>query len=277
MFVVWLLIALSLGILVYMAVPVLAMTAPVNIRERVGKFYLKLAARALKQFAFVRRVLSGYDVKPIVVDDEQKLLKNTLSSNTLGDDEEYRFKDPDNRIKRLFNKPVAMNYELIPAAIDPELAEIGQAVEEKQYNEGLQSGNPAEGKDDVTVDPYVKVPSELQLVDPIDAFTIVPNSVDSENVKTTEQLTKKRFEKYGSRIDAMQLMSGVTGFLLGIGGAIGAAYVRENLLDGGGGGGGGISNPVGSFPIGSIQPPVDMIDVPMLINSLPLDMVVHLL
>lgn len=275
MFVVWLLIALSLGFLVYLAVPVLAMTAPVTIRERVGKFYLKLAARSLGQFSFVRRVLSGYDVKPITVDDEQKLLKNTLSSNTMGDDEEYRFKDPDNRIKRLFNKPVAMNYELIPAAIDAELAEIGDATQEKQYNEGLQSGNPEDGKDAVTVDPYVQVPSDLQLIDPIDAFALVPNSVNPENVKTAEQITKKRFEKYGSRIDAMQLMSGVTGFLLGIGGAIGAAYVRENLLDGGGGG--GISNPVGSFPIGSIQPPVDMIDVPLAMANLPLDMVVHLL
>lgn len=273
MSIVWILIAFSLGLLIYMAVPIVAMNAPIKVRRKVGQFYLQMAARSLKQFAFVRRVLSGYDVKPISVDDEQKLLKNTLSSNTLGDDEEYRFKDPDNRIKRLFNKPVAMAYEEVPAAIDPELAEIGQAAQKKQDNKGLQSGNDREGKGDVTVDPYVRLPSTMQLVDPIDVFNLVPNSVNPENVKTTEQLTKKRFEKYGSRIDAMQLMSGVTGFLLGIGGAVGAAYVRSNLLDGGGGGG-DISNPVGSFPLGSINP-VDA--VPLHAINIPVDLVVTLL
>lgn len=274
MSIVWVLIAFSLGLLIYMAVPIVAMSAPIKIRKKVGNFYLQMAARALKQFAFVRRVLSGYDVKPISVDDEQKLLKNTLSSNTLGDDEEYRFKDPDNRIKRLFNKPVAMAYEEVPAAIDPELAEIGKAAQRKQDNEGLQSGDPSEGKDAVTVDPYITIPSSLQLVDPIDVFNLVPNSVNPENVKTTEQLTKKRFEKYGSRIDAMQLMSGVTGFLLGIGGAVGAAYVKTNLLDGGPSGGGDISNPIGSFPLGSINP-MDM--MPIHAITIPVDMVVTLL
>ena len=273
MSIVWVLIAFSLGLLIYLAVPIVAMSAPIKLRKKVGEFYLQMAARALKQFAFVRRVLSGYDVKPISVDDEQKLLKNTLSSNTLGDDEEFRFKDPDNRIKRLYNKPVAMAYEEVPAAIDPELAEIGKATQHKQDNEGLQSGDPADGKAAVTVDPYVTLPSSLQLVDPIDVFNLVPNSVNPENVKTTEQLTKKRFEKYGSRIDAMQLMSGVTGFLLGIGGAVGAAYVRSNLLDGGGGGG-DISNPVGSFPLGSINP-VDM--MPLHAITIPIDMVVTFL
>lgn len=225
-------LAAVLGFLVYVAVPVSAVSAPVEWRKKIGTFYFKLGTRALKQFTLVRRVLSGYDVKPINVDNEQKLLKVTLSSSTLGDDEEYRFADPDNRVMRLFNRPIALAYEKVPAAVDAELSEWGHWAIEKKNEEGLVVEDAGEEK----VDPYVEASDEMRLVDPVDVFALVPNNVDPENIKTTEKLTEKRFEKYGSGVGLKESLRVMIGFAVGMGGVVGVRYVNEEMIDGGGGG-----------------------------------------
>lgn len=230
------LIAASAGFMIYLAIPVLVTTAPIHIRQRVGTFYLNLAARCLKQFTFVRRVLSGYDIIPINVDDEQKLLKVTLSSSTLGSDSEYRFADPDNRVLRLFNKPVAAAFELVPAAIDAELSEWGHWVREKKIEEGLNRGDYLEEPEEVEYDPYVEASDGHRLVDPIDVYEIVPNDVDSENIKTGEQITKKRYELYNTGLGMKQTMRIMFGFAAGAGGVMAVQYVNEEVLGGGSGG-----------------------------------------
>lgn len=229
-------LSIMLGVLVYIAGSMAVIVLPVQLRYKVMQFHLKLAARCLKQFTFVRRILSGYDIKPISVDDEQKLLKVTLSSSLTGDDNAYPFKDPAERIKRLFNKPVALAYEQIPAAVDAELAEHGYWVGEKAKNEGLYSGDPEDSPEDVTVDPYIEEDDRLRCVDPVDAFNLVPNAVNPENVKTTEQLTKKRFEKYSTGVGMVEVMTGAMGFAIGMGGIAALQYVQNNVITNGGGG-----------------------------------------
>lgn len=249
-------LAISLGVLVYVALPMGAMALPVELRKKVGEFYLKLAARCLKQFAFVRRILSGYDVIPIKVDDEQKLLKVTLSNSLAGDSNAYPFKDPDNRVLRLYNKPVSLNYEGVPGALDAELAELGHWVGEKDTEGGLWSGDLYNTDVPVTVDPFVEMDDGLRLVDPIDAYNLVPNDVDPENVKTTEQLTKKRFEKYNPGVNTEQMISGALGFALGLGGILVMNYAQHEIIGGGGGPPQGPSIPVGAL---DVQPLLDVV------------------
>lgn len=233
---VWSIVAAMLGLLVYIAIPMLAGSLPVQLRQKIGQFYFKLAARSLKQFAFVRRILSGYDVYPIEVDDEQKLMKVTLSSSMVGDDNTYPFKDPDNRIGRLMNKPIALTYELVPAAVDAELSELGHWIGEKANNDGLNHGD-MQTDDTVTVDPYVKLENNQRLIDPIDAHELVPNAVDPENVKSAEEKTKKRFEKYGGGPGAAEIMTGLMGFAAGVGAILVLEYFMSEVIGGGGGSG----------------------------------------
>jgi len=225
-------LAVVFGLMLYVLVAVAAIAAPVTIREKVGSFYLKLGAKSIGQFTFVRRVLSGYDILPISVDDEQKLLKVTLSSSTLGEDNEYPFKDPDNRIGRLFNKPIALAFELVPAAVDAELAEWGHRVKEKEENEGLLAYDGGEKR----VDPYVEADDSLRLVDPLDVFNIVTNDVDSENIKTAEKITKKRYEKYSDGVDIAQTLRVLMSFAVGAGGVMVMHYINNEMIDGTGGG-----------------------------------------
>lgn len=227
-------IAISGGFMTYLAIPMLAMTAPPEVRKQVGSVYFKLAARSLHQFVILRRVLSGYDIYPISVDNEQKLLKSTLEGSTLGDDDEYPFKDPDNRILRLYNKPVALAYEEVPAAIDAELSELGHWTHEKALTSGLFK--PDDEGVGGTVDPYVPMQAGLRLIDPIDAYHLVVNNVQPENVKTAEQWTKKRFEKYNAGLSMEETISGILGFFAGVAGMIILEYVNQQILTGDGGG-----------------------------------------
>lgn len=252
-------IAASAGFMIYLAIPVLVMNAGPSLRQRVGTFYFKLAARSLKQFTFVRRVLSGYDVLPISVDNEQKLLQVTLSSSTIGSSDKFRFADPDNRIKRLYNKPVAVAFELVPAAIDATISEWGYWAQEKKNNEGFWSADYMKEPDAVEVDPYIEASDDLRLVDPIDAHAIVSNDVDAENIKTAEKKTKKRFEKYKGGIGLAQTMRVAIGFAIGAGGFVGIQYFNEEVMGSGGGSGGTI--------VGSEQLMVDA-------TSLAIDMAV---
>lgn len=252
-------IAVSAGFMTYLAIPFIASGLPVDYRYRIGTFYFKLEARALKQFTFVRRVLSGYDILPIEVDNEQKLLKATLDSsrNPMSEDSQYPFKDPDSRIKRLYNKPVALNYEEVPAAVDAELAELGYWTEEKENNDGLYRGEGA----DAVVDIFLPVDDGLHLIDPIDCYNIIPNSVDPENVKTTEKLTVARHDKYGLPVDMTNMLTGLMAYFAGWGSVMGMKFFDEKFIGGGGGGGSPIDNPVGNVTI--IIDPTPVFDVVM--------------
>lgn len=245
----WMLVALSAGFGLYFLVPLFALPLSVDHRHAIGKPYLKMGTRLLKQFAFVRRVLSGYDILPISVDAEKKELNVTLASSTLGDDDEYRFNDPDNRIKRLWNKPVSLNFEMIPAAVDAKLSELGHWVREKRVNEGLYDGDPIDDWENVTVDPYVEVDDGLRLIDPIDVFELVPSNIDPEDIKTAEAHTKQRYSKYGQSVELADIFALLMGFATGMIFMGGAAYVNQRLLRGSSGGG-GINVPVDSFGLG---------------------------
>lgn len=241
----WALVAFFAGLGAYFLIPLSVTAARVSVREKVGTPYLKMGVRCLKQFSAVRRVLSGYDILPINVDAEQKQLKVTLNSKRLGDDEEYRFNDPDNRIKRLWNKPVTINFELVPAAVDAGLSELGHWVREKRIDTGLYEGDPEEDYENVTVDPYIPVDTGLRLIDPIDVFELTPNDIDPENIKSAEAHTRQRYAEYGSAVSLTDIMSVLMGFGVGMVAMAGAAYVRSRLI-GGASGGGGISNPIDS-------------------------------
>lgn len=283
------LLALSLGLLVYLAIPIVVMQSRPAWRARVGRFYGGLGARCLKQFSVVRRILSGFDVLPIKVDDEEKRLKVTLASSTLGDDAEYFFTDPDSRLKRLWNKPVTVCYERIPAAIDAELAEWGHWVREKKLNDGLEEpgeeggavaadggARGADGQDGdplPVLDPYVPVSPDPFLVDPVDAYELVPNGVDPENIKTAEKKTKQRFAKYGSGVGFKETVRWILAFAAGAGAVAALQYVNDQLLDNAGP---GIPSPVGNRSLPSMDPGLGMDALTTVDPGVALDVVVIL-
>lgn len=238
-------LALTGGFAVYAVIAAAAMGARPGLRNTIGSHYLKMAMRTLGQAALVRRQM-GYDLLPLEYDDEQKLMTVTLSSSSIPGKSanKHRFKDPDGRAKRLWQKPFVVTDELIPAALDAEISELGYWLSQKRVEEGLVRGEK--------VDPWLTVKNELRLADPRDALTMVANGVQPERIKTVEQITKKRFEKYGSRVNLEQTLRVVIGFAAGAGMVIGMNYFTTEIMDGSS----SVSGPVISNPVVFIPTPV---------------------
>lgn len=266
----WGVIAFSLGLLIYLIPAVVAQTLPVEDRRRVGLYYYKNSLKSYRQVAFVRRQLAGFELLPITVDDEQRLAKVTLSSGLISDDKELPFKDPASCIGRLFNKPIAIVPETIPAAVDAKLSEIGYWRERQILNEGGERkiGEDEHGNPLFEVNPWVKVGTGLRIVDPIDIRSLVAKDVQPENVKTTEEMTKARFREYGQKVGLAETAGLMTGFAFGIGGVAVLSYIRNRILDGGGGStptnplppmGGGVIVPIDATPV--LSPALDVLAV----------------
>jgi len=237
--IVWSCIALSTGILIYLIPPALAPTLPTTTQQRIGHFYYRMAARALDQWAFVYRMIGGWDIIKVNVDDERKLAQVTLSSGMISDDKKLPFKDPDNRISRMYNKSMAVVIEDVPAAVDAELAEFGHWLRKHDVEQGLFDGQQ--------VNPYMRVRDSFRAVNPVDALHLVGKGVEPENVETAKQLTKKRFEQYGSKVGVAETAGTIMGFIAGVAGIGGLQYIQQNLLDSG-----GSSEPTSPLPMGDL-------------------------
>jgi len=224
---VWALIAFSLGVLIYLIPPVMAPATGIQTQQRIGDFYYHMSARALDKFAFVYRMIGGWNIIQVDVDDERKLAQVTLSSGMISDDKKLPFKDPDSRISRLYNKSMAVVIEDVPAAVDAELADLGYYAHKHKTERGLWDGQK--------VNPWMRVKDGVRAVDPLDVLYLVPNAVEPENVQTAKLLTKKRFEQYGNDVGVAETLGTITGFIVGVLGVAGVMYIKSNMLDGGGG------------------------------------------
>lgn len=267
----WGVIAASLGLLVYLVPPVLGPVLPAGWRERIGDFYYKQSLRSFEAVAFVRRLLGGYELLPIGVNDEQKLAQVVLSSGIVSDDKTMPFNDPDGRIARLWTKQIAVVFEDVPAAIDAELAEVAHWYNRKtidgdvtQPTDGARADGGGE-VEQVAVDPYIPVPNVLRAVDPMDALSLVTKGVEPENIETTKQLTIERRSGYKSAIGMTEVMT-FTGFAFGLGGIAAVEYFRKEILDKGGGGGGGGAQP--PIPLGQLGVHIDMVALPIPVHRL---------
>lgn len=242
--VVWSLIMVCLGLLVYFATPILAPALPVDLQRRVARYHSDLAMRAYQQVALVRRKLGTFELYPLSVNDEEKLAQVTLDSGIVSDSEKLEFADPDNRMLRLHRKPFALVYEGIPAIIDAELAELGYWTRERDTERGLYR-EPEE-----KVDPFLPMSDSLRVVDPGHLAHLAGKAIEPENIKTARQLTKERFSKYGQKVGMAETIGVITGFAVGAGGVAAMQYVKTNLLDGG-----GKTDPGSTIPISTVAPP----------------------
>lgn len=248
----WSVIALSGGLMIYCVVPILAGAADMDTKTKVGRWYYSLSLKSFQQLAFVDRILGGYELLPIGVDDERMMAEVTLSSGVISDDKKLPFKDCADSIQRLHKKPVTVLVETVPAALDAELCEIGHWVREHEQNEGFETTSDGETK----VNPHVRVDSNLRVVNPVDATALVGKNIQPENIETAKELTKKRFSEYGTDIGAADVLATATGFGVGVGAVAGLQYLQQNLLGSGEGG----SQPTSPVPLGMIDvsPVIDM-------------------
>lgn len=242
--------ALVLGLFCYVLAAFGAAMAPVETRSRVMDFYASLAMRSYQRLAIVQRAMGQWELLPFDLDDEQRLAKVTLSSGMLGDDQELPFRDPADRVGRLYKRPFAMLPEVLPAAVDAELAEMGHWLRANDQRRDLGNEQGA-----TKVQPYITVGTGLRLSAPIEAAYAAGNAVEPEWVQTVKDLTRMRFAKYGGDIGLAETAGIIMGFMVGAGGVVGIRYVQDSII-GGGGGGAGVNVP--EVPMGIVGGVVDL-------------------
>jgi len=225
--VIWALIMFSSGLLLYLTTAIMAPTLPSGLQETVARYHSGLSMRAYRQAALVRRKLGTFELYPLSVDDTEKLAKVTLDGSMISDDETLEFGDPDDRIGRLHQKPFAVVYEGVPAAVDASLAELGHWVRRHDDTTG------AVDEEHDRVNPYVRVKDGLRVADPADVVSLVGKNIKPQNIKTARLLTKERFSKYGQRVGMAETAGVLMGFAAGAGVYAGLQYVQQQLLDGG--------------------------------------------
>lgn len=234
---VWVTISFSLGLLGYIIIPLFAAPLGISARQKIGTHYYQLAVRSLQRVAIVQRVLGGVDLKRFDMDDENKVGKVTLDSGLIGSDKTLEFTDPANRILRLYDKPLTVLVEGVPAAIDAELAELGYWAREQDIQTGLEELD--DDQQPVGVMPYVQMQTSLRVADPVDVTALLVKAIEPRDIETARELTKKRFEKYGSSIGMAETFSLAIGYAVGVGSVAAMEYVRVQLLDQAPAGGGG--------------------------------------
>lgn len=240
--IIWSVISFATGLLGFMLPALIGGSLPVQLRQRVARWYFGMSQSSFRQTALVWRTLGGPELMPVGIDDEQRLAQVTLSSGLISDDNTLPFKDPDDRIHRLQGKPFAVIPELLPAAVDAEVATISHWFREHDRSEGRVEETSG---GDIRVNPYPTMDPSLRLVNPLDSmFLLGGNGVEPSYIETAKQITKQRFEKYGSRIGAAETLGTLMGFGAGVGGVAGIQYLRQNTLAGSGGGGGGDTLPI---------------------------------
>lgn len=229
-------LSLCVGFLAYLLPALVGDLLPTGLQTRLGRVYFDLSKRSYGHCAFVRRQLGGIDIKPMSMHDSRPTAEVTLSGGMIGEDRTIEFGDPDNRIKRWGKKKVAVVPEVIPAAVDPEMSEVGHWIAEKKHNEDLERN----GK----VDPYVGLSDTARIADPMDVIKITSKSTDTDDIGYVESMTKRRFAKYDDGVGAMEAMSTIFGFGAGVGGVAALMYVNSEVIGGGGGGGGEPTAPI---------------------------------
>jgi len=237
------LLALQLGLLAVILLPLLGQLVALDIRQRIVSPYYKWAETVLGPCAIVWRRLGRPTIKPIEIDDEREVAEVTQTSGTLSDDQKLPFRDPADAKRPLFSKQLTVVPEGVPAAIDAEMAELSHWFNQQASRGHLETG-------DGRIDPHLPVPEAARTVNPLDVLNVLDEDVTSEDIKTTERHTEARFQKYGGGPSAKEAGAMFVSFAVGAGIVMGAVYLRQEVLGDGGGSAGG-----------STTVPIPMVDV----------------
>jgi hypothetical protein len=220
-------LAFSTGLLAFLLLPTVAQSLPRLYQLKIGQWCYSSAMRSYGEIAIVWRELGGPELKPLKVDDEEGVARVILSSGTLGDDKDLAFEDIDRRLHRLHGRPLAVVPEIMPVAVDAEMAEMGHWFDQKG-----SAGEFDAGAD--RVDPYLPMSDQLRAAHPFDTAHLAPASIGPQQIQTAKDMMEAAYSKYGGGVGAVESAATLIAFAGGAGVVAGLFYVRDQVVAGGG-------------------------------------------
>ena len=226
--IVWGLIGLILGVSSFILVPwVLAFLGGVEMRDRVGRYYIKQMMVVLGDAALVAREQGGLALAGVSFDSEFSADRVTVAGK------DGHLADDLNLKSRLANKPFGIGLESHPVYISPLFAEFASAASDAVH----------EGRVGVRTDGGARLDFEISreaiIPDLRGAHRILDGDARRRFGVLGESWAQKSQEKFGKAVSVGQTLILLAAF--GVGSGLGFVVVKYGVQ---GGSGGGVEVPI---------------------------------
>ena len=223
----WGLVGLLLGASAFVVVPwTLAMLGGVDVRDRVGRYYVGQMMTVLGDAALIAREQGGVALTSVSYDAEFGGDKVTVAGKT------GHLVDDLNMKSRLANKPFGVGLESHPVYTSPLMAEFAEYGTDARHD-----GRIATTDGGVRLD--FEIPAVPTVADLRGAYRALDGDARRRFGVLSESWAQKSQEKFGQRISLGQTLILMAAFAVGSGMAI-----LTMKYGTGGGGGGGVEVPI---------------------------------
>ena len=205
----WLLLGLLLGASAYVVVPwVLAFLGGIEMRDKVGRYFIDQTMTVLGDAALVAREQGGVSLAPVTFDAAFGADRVTIGGQTghIADDIDLK--------SRLSGKPFGISMESHPVYISPLFAEFAAASAD-QFDDGRLGKQPDGG---MRLD--FEIPKQPTLPDLRGAYRIFDGDARRYYSTLAESWAQKSQEKFGRRVSMGQTLLLLAAFAVGVGMAL---------------------------------------------------------
>jgi hypothetical protein len=228
----WLLLGLLLGASSFILVPwVLAFLGGVELRDRVGRYFINQTMTVLGNAALVAREQGGLTLTTVSFDSTFSADKVTVGG------ESGHLSDDLNLKSRLAGKPFGIGLESHPVYISPLFAEFAEYASDAVHSDRIGVAPDGGARLDFEIPEVATIP-ELR-----GAHRILDGDARRRFGKLAESWAKKSQEKFGKRISMGQTLILIAAFGVGSGMAILAMKYGPS------GSGGGVEIPIMILPM----------------------------
>jgi len=228
MVVTWALIGLIVGASSYVLIPwALAALGGVEMRDKIGRYYIKQMQTVLGDSALIARRQGGLALRPVSFDSEFGADRVSVAG------EDGHLSDDLNLKSRLAGQGFGIGLESHPAYISPLFAEFVE-----QARDAVHRGRVGIHSEGARLD--FEIPETPTVPDLRKTHRILAGNARRRYGVLSESWAQKSQEKFGKRISIGQTLILIAAFGLGSGMAI----LAMRYGTGGGGGGGGTTLPI---------------------------------
>ena len=227
--IVWFILGLLVGLLIFLAPVLVGGFIPVELRTRLANIYYDISMRFFGRLIFCTRKHGGVVQYASTYDEEKSAEKVYFGKS------EAFFDDPFGAVNFLYHKPCMFVHESISMVFDPRLSIIGQQVQ-KMVREGNHQKKfvlKTTGESFVAYCGYIVVPLGNSIIDLKAALSIIPGGADPLLASTTKKFIELSQAGY-KNIPLVELTLGIIFFIVGYGlSALTVYYLDKNPVPGG--------------------------------------------
>lgn len=237
--IIWGSVAFMVGLAIYIAVPILVgPMLPAQLRQRIADLYFSQATASMGRTTLLDRINSGHTLIATEFDAEWGCELADVG------DQEYRIKDPRNRMSRLYTRPFGMCSERFGVYCSARDAVLGKRhklqVEGGDHYQQVEHGDGDDRRTVEAVNAHLTVPDNLQTV----SLHAIAGLLGGQASPALGEEVYDDVKKSQAAFDSRSLIEGMT-FIVAFAAVYGLMWFAASYGDSAGGvSGGGVDVPV---------------------------------